>query len=127
MNFGLHLMLDGYRGSQGALGDLDAVSDFLHTAVEICGMNIMHGPIIKEAKGVSERDKGGWSGFVLVQESHISIHTFPKRGFVSIDCYTCKGSLPSKVIARLAEGLFSLASFDLKIVKRGLRFPLKDL
>ena len=26
---------------------------------------------------------------VMLSESHLSIHTYPERGFAAIDCYTC--------------------------------------
>ena len=32
----------------------------------------------------------GVSGFVIIAESHISIHTFPDRGYVNIDVFSCK-------------------------------------
>jgi len=45
-----------------------------------------------------KKDPGGWSGFVIIAESHISIHTFPARRFVSIDVYTCKNGLKKDFI-----------------------------
>ena len=30
------------------------------------------------------------SGIVLIAESHISVHTFPDRGYVNIDIFSCK-------------------------------------
>lgn len=26
---------------------------------------------------------------VLLSESHLSIHTYPEKGFAALDCYTC--------------------------------------
>ncbi|MNP77385.1 S-adenosylmethionine decarboxylase proenzyme precursor [compost metagenome] len=26
---------------------------------------------------------------MMLSESHLSIHTYPERGFAAIDCYTC--------------------------------------
>jgi len=31
----------------------------------------------------------GVSGFVLIAESHISIHTWPEYGYAAVDIYTC--------------------------------------
>ena len=31
----------------------------------------------------------GATVLVLLSESHISIHTYPERGFAALDCYTC--------------------------------------
>ena len=32
----------------------------------------------------------GISGFVLIAESHISIHTFPDKNYLSLDIFSCK-------------------------------------
>ena len=32
----------------------------------------------------------GYSSFVMIAESHITIHTFPELGYFSFDCYSCK-------------------------------------
>ena len=32
----------------------------------------------------------GYSSYVMIAESHISLHTFPELGFFSFDCYSCK-------------------------------------
>jgi len=31
----------------------------------------------------------GATVLVLLSESHLSIHTYPEKGFAAIDCYTC--------------------------------------
>lgn len=31
----------------------------------------------------------GVSGYILIAESHISIHTWPEEGYASVDIYTC--------------------------------------
>ena len=33
---------------------------------------------------------GGVTGFLLLSESHLSVHTFPERGFAAIDLYCCR-------------------------------------
>jgi S-adenosylmethionine decarboxylase len=49
---------------------------------------------------------GGVSGFVLLAESHISIHTWPEHGYAAIDIYTCgHHTMPERAGAYLAEGL----------------------
>lgn len=35
-------------------------------------------------------DPGGVTGFLLLSESHLSVHTFPERGFAAIDLYCCR-------------------------------------
>jgi S-adenosylmethionine decarboxylase len=35
-------------------------------------------------------EPGGVTGFVLLRESHLAIHTFPERGFAAISLYCCR-------------------------------------
>jgi S-adenosylmethionine decarboxylase len=59
---------------------------------------------IKDIKhDLSEREKEsyGYSTFVMIAESHLSIHTFPELGYFSFDCYSCKYFDSNEVIAVL--------------------------
>lgn len=40
-----------------------------------------------------------YSGLVLLEESHISIHTWTELKFVSMDFYTCDGKIPDEAIS----------------------------
>jgi S-adenosylmethionine decarboxylase len=31
----------------------------------------------------------GVTGFILLEESHISVHTWPEHGFVALDIFSC--------------------------------------
>ncbi len=54
----------------------------------------------------NRKDPGGISGFVMIAESHFSLHTFPARRFVTLDIYTCQNSLDTAAItAQLAAAL----------------------
>jgi S-adenosylmethionine decarboxylase len=59
----------------------------------------------------------GLTILVLLEESHLSIHTYPEFGFIAFDCYTCSNYCfpdraldvfkqilkPSKVVERFLE------------------------
>ena len=50
----------------------------------------------KTAKSIAKdlelrkKESYGYSSFVMIAESHITIHTFPELGYFSFDCYSCK-------------------------------------
>jgi S-adenosylmethionine decarboxylase len=49
---------------------------------------------------------GGVSGFVLLAESHVSIHTWPEHRYAAIDLYTCGDhTMPELGCAYLAAAL----------------------
>ena len=75
----------------------------------------------------NRKDPGGLSGFVMIAESHISFHTFPARGFVTIDLYTCSDTLDRTQVVALLTEAFGITSVDVFSQDRGLRYPLADL
>lgn len=83
-------MIDGYGGDKNKLNDKELVFKCLDELPELLFMGKLSKPEVYFAKGNGGKDPGGWSGFVVIIESHISIHTFPARGFLSADVYTCK-------------------------------------
>jgi S-adenosylmethionine decarboxylase len=62
------------------------VEDLLRKLPPMIDMNILAGPFVVE--GVPENP--GWTGFVIIDKSHISIHTFDDGNLVSIDVFSCK-------------------------------------
>ena len=64
----------------------------------------------------------GYSSFVVIAESHISIHTFPEANFFSFDCYSCKKFNHQKVIDSLMK-YFKVQQINVNVVERTLPKP----
>lgn len=126
VHFGEHFMLDGYEGSYESLNSRTHVLQCLNDLPERLGMRKLSEPVVYCAPGNGVKDPGGWSGVVVIAESHISIHTFPARGFVSIDVYTCKNGMDTDFIASYFREKFSLEDMEINFVKRGTRYPKED-
>ncbi len=124
--FGMHLMVDGYNCASGPLKDANVVYELLDTLPEKVGMTKMTAPYIVFTEGNDNKDPGGWSGFVLIQESHISIHTFIKRKFFTFDLYSCKEFDHETVISNLKK-LFKTDDIDFSIEERGKKYPKENL
>lgn len=125
--FGAHFTLDGYGGDPKKLNDPKLMEKILFELPEKLGMERMTEPVVKFAEPRNMKDGGGYSGFVMIVESHISIHTFPKKKFVSIDAYTCKEEMDAKAIEKYFRGAYELADAEVQFFKRGLKFPKEDL
>ena len=78
VGFGPHLMLDGYGCDKKKLQDLNLVYRILDDLPERIGMTKIMPPYVFKYSGVKPED-WGLSGFVLIAESHVSIHTFPEK------------------------------------------------
>lgn len=127
MQFGVHLMRDGYGASSTRLADEGALCRLLDRLPAELGMHPVAAPLVVAVGPMNRKDPVGLSGFVMIAESHISLHTFPARGFVSIDVYTCQNDLDlPRVTLRLTEA-FGIRDADVHVQKRGLRYPARDL
>lgn len=68
-----------------------------------------------EVDARNEEDRGGVSGFVLMAQSHLSLHAVPRRNFVSADIFTCRDRLADE---RIRQSL--IAGFGLDDIESGL-------
>jgi S-adenosylmethionine decarboxylase len=128
ISFGEHLTLDGYGGDPKKLNDKKIVMRFISDLPKKINMRILGKPVLYWANEGHIKDPGGWSGFVVVVESHISIHTFPKRCFVSADVYTCNAEgMDKKFVEKYFKKLFDISDIEVGHIKRGTRYPSCDI
>jgi len=127
--FGLHLMLDAYEADEAKMADMKNVFHFLYSLPEMIGMSRLGLPMVVNAdETASGFDPGGITGITLINESHISIHTFPKRGFFTMDLYSCSDFEEEiQTILDFAKESFGYGTHELQVVKRGLDYPTENL
>lgn len=122
--FGTHLTLDGYGADPTKLNDMLQVFKALNDLPDLLDMKKLITPYVVHYPGNGKKDRGGYSGMVMIAESHISIHTFPQAQFVSIDVYTCQGNLDIKTARKYFQKQFGVREWEQNIIKRGTRYPL---
>lgn len=121
-HFGEHVTIDGYNGNSKKLDDKELVLLCLNELPEKLDMKKISEPEIYFAPGNNIKDPGGWSGFVVIAESHISIHTFPKKRFLSADVYTCKNGMDTNLILNYFKEKFDLEDLESNFIKRGTKY-----
>ena len=62
------------------------------------------------------------TGVVIIAESHIAVHTFPKKRFLSVDIFSCKAFDMAKALKKLAE-VFEIRRYETYMINRGMVFP----
>jgi len=87
--YGPHLMLDLDECNPKILDDLEACFKLLNELPEKIGMTRITQPYIFRYMAPIPEDEG-ITGAVIIAESHISIHTYPKKRFVFVDLFSCK-------------------------------------
>jgi S-adenosylmethionine decarboxylase len=127
IQFGEHITIDGYGGDPKILNNKKIVSFILSELPKKLKMKALSKPLIVSAPDNGKKDCGGWSGFVIIAESHISLHTFPRRRFVSADVYSCKSGMDLKKIVTYFTKTFKLHDVETNFIKRGTKYPMCNL
>jgi S-adenosylmethionine decarboxylase len=83
---GTHLILDLWQASD--LDDLHRMEQALQEAVEVCGATLLHIHLHHFTPN------SGISGVAVLAESHISVHTWPEKGYAAFDVFMCGDARP---------------------------------
>jgi S-adenosylmethionine decarboxylase len=116
----MHLVIDGFGGNVAKMWDPELVREFLTSYPDNLGMTRITEPKVLEYHGPKAEDDGV-SGFVIIAESHISIHTFPYRKYVNIDIFSCQAFDSDRALAD-AKALFDLSEVKTWVLERGLEW-----
>jgi len=127
ITFGIHFTLDGYGGNPKKLFDLSLLFHLLNDLPTKLGMTKMTLPHVVYWPGKQKKDSGGISGFVMIAESHISIHTFWRRGFATIDVYTCNNQLDTKFVTSYFKTALELKETETHLIRRGPSYPAVNI
>ena len=114
---GNHLVLDCYGCDRSKINNKKIISDMLKELPELISMKKISKPHVMEYKAEQEPESG-ITGFVLLAESHISIHTYPKKGYFAFDIFSCKEFDTEKAI-NYVNAKFSAKRIKKEIIKRG--------
>jgi S-adenosylmethionine decarboxylase len=80
--FGRHVAVDTWGVNFDRLNDAAWLEAQMVEAAEISGATVL-------SVQSKQFEPQGATVLVLLSESHLSIHTYPEKGFAAIDCYTC--------------------------------------
>ena len=113
----MHLALDAYGVDEKVLADEKLVESFLERCPDNIGMTKITVPQVYNYRGKKPKD-WGVSGFVLIAESHISVHTSPERGYLNVDIFSCK-DFDIEAAERDVRDAFDAEQVKVWIMERG--------
>ena len=116
--FGKHLMIDAYDIEREKLESHKGIFDFLDDLPSKIGMRKLTIPYVVFCEEGDKKGDWGISGFVMIYESHISCHTWPELGYVSMDVYSCR-DFDDKKIIRLIKQYWNCKKIKTSVVRRG--------
>lgn len=108
---GVHLIVDLWKARY--LNNLPEIRKIILEAVEACGATLLNIDLHEFSPN------GGVSGVAILQESHISIHTWPEYEYAAMDIFVCGTIDPYKAIGPLKSG-FEPRDIQVVEVKRGI-------
>ncbi|HEY4684758.1 MAG TPA: S-adenosylmethionine decarboxylase [Dehalococcoidia bacterium] len=117
----MHLTIDGFGGERELLSSETLVRSLLDRYPAEIGMTKISEPHVIRYLGEKAED-WGVSGFVLIAESHIAIHTFPERGYVWVDVFSCKEFETDVAVDSIVDA-FGLTHITSHVLPRGLEYP----
>lgn len=92
---GTHLLIDFWGAEH--LTDLELMEAKFRECVEACGATLLHIHLHHFTPN------GGISGVAVLAESHISVHTWPERGYAAFDIFMCGDAAPEKAVPILKK------------------------
>ena len=108
---GMHLLIDLWGASN--LDDPALIDRTLCAGAVAAGATILHSHFHHFTPNA------GVSGVVVLAESHISIHTWPERGFAAVDVFMCGCCDPHMVVPFL-QAAFTPTRITVDDQKRGI-------
>ncbi|GGG25816.1 S-adenosylmethionine decarboxylase proenzyme [Lysinibacillus alkalisoli] len=96
---GRHVLIEFYGCPSDIMEDNALIEQYMREAADYSGATIVESVF-------HHFNPYGVSGAVIIEESHLTIHTWPEYGFASVDVYTCGDSVnPWKAADYLSEKL----------------------
>lgn len=108
---GVHLLIELW--TKWHLSDPVRIRKIISKAIEACGATMLSIDLHVFSPN------GGISGVAVLQESHLSIHTWPEYDYAAIDLFVCGTIDPHQAIPVL-EKEFNPKRIDIKEIKRGI-------
>ena len=87
---GSHLIIDLWEAE--GLSDRERIENALIDAVKEAGATLLHIHLH------TFEESGGISGVAVLAESHISVHTWPEKGYAAFDVFMCGDAEPRKAL-----------------------------
>ncbi|GAB2537809.1 polyamine aminopropyltransferase [Rufibacter soli] len=83
---GRHILVEFYNCSPELMNDVVHIENSMVAAAETAGATVINSTF-------HHFSPYGVSGVVVIQESHLAIHTWPEYGYAAVDLFTCGDSV----------------------------------
>jgi S-adenosylmethionine decarboxylase len=116
-----HVMLDLYGCSPNLLENEAFLREVLDQYPTRIGMQKV-GPVELRYIETNNPSDDGFSGFVIIATSHVSLHAWAPYGMVNIDIFSCEYFEVAEAVA-FASKMFQTNDVEVHVVQRAARSP----
>jgi S-adenosylmethionine decarboxylase len=117
IKLGDHFICDLSDCDQELLLNPERAADLFTRAVNESGLTIVN-------KGFYKFNPHGFTCFLLLAESHASLHAWPEFGYCAIDLFTCNLELDILPLVNRLQGLFSANDCAVRRLDRAAQISL---
>jgi S-adenosylmethionine decarboxylase len=111
---GIHVLYDVYGCDRMILDDEKVLVELLERAAVESGASVL-------GRLSHSFEPQGVTAIVLLAESHVSIHSWPEKGYAAVDVFTCGDKMNSRQCAEIIGKALRPASSIQKIIDREIR------
>lgn len=115
--WGKHLIIDAYGIEEKKLKDGRAIKTLLKNLPAKFKMRPLGNVAVKKV-ATDHYPNWGISGFIMLYESHISVHTWPEEGYMAMDLYSCK-EFDDKAILEYLKKFWGSKRMKTRLMIRG--------
>lgn len=116
MSIGIHIIADLKGIDDNKISDLAVMKKVVEDAVKA-------GRLTKIRSHYHQFMPRGVSGVVLIAESHISFHTWPEYGLVTLDIFTCGPTEGAELAFEYIISTLEPKEIEYRKIERGSEFP----
>jgi spermidine synthase len=115
---GRHILVEFYDCSPELMNDVVHIENSMVAAAETAGATVINSTF-------HHFSPYGVSGVVVIQESHLAIHTWPEYGYAAVDLFTCGDSVDPWVSYKYLKDAFEAGHGSSMELRRGQLSLLK--
>src|SRR3990167_1610113 len=108
---GRHILVEFLNCKADVLNDVAAIENAMVEAAQIAGATVINSTF-------HHFSPYGVSGVVVIQESHLAIHTWPEYRYAAVDLFTC-GEMDAWISFDYLKECFGAKNYSALEMKRG--------
>ena len=120
IKLGEHFICDLSDCDRSLLLDSDRSRELFTEAVRDSGLTIV-------SEGFYKFSPHGFTCFLLLAESHASLHAWPEYGYCAIDLFTCSLAMDIRPLVEKLQALFGSEVCNVRNIDREAELPLTTI